>query len=264
MIRRIWTPALLALGLAGLSHPVAAQEEPGKGSLGATLGVPFVLSDSDLSEGQRPRVMLKLHFQYVMNPSWRLSLRGGWGWTGYASDVYAPYPLPGSSGTIDSTKIDQLTYLYPFTATAVYRRTMSENWTVFGGAGLGVYQVRIVNDRQSIYDPVTFERYALWSPGVTLEAGGEFAIPANRNVSLELMAGFHQLLRGDEEKFPSGYSGPHSFLDINFGVNVYFTLPGSSPQVTPVLGESDDAEGEAAPPEDAAAPAEPEEKPDTP
>ena len=261
MIRRFWTPALLALGLAGLSHPVAAQEEPGKGSLGATLGVPIVLSDSDLSEGQRPRAMLKFHFQYVMNPSWRLSLRGGFGWTGYSGEVYAPFPLNGSSGSIDSTKVDQLTYLYPFTATAVYRKTMSEDWTLFGGAGLGMYNVRIVNDRLSVYDPVTFERFSLWSPGVTLEAGGEFAIPANRNVSLELMAGFHQMLRGDDEKFPSGYSGPHSFLDINFGVNVYFTLPGSTPSVTPVLGEGEDAEEETPPAE---TPAEPEEKPDTP
>lgn len=263
MIRRFWTPALLALGLVGISHPVAAQEEPGKGSLGATLGVPIVLSDSDLREGQSPRAMLKFHFQYVINPDWRLSLRGGWGWTGYSGDVYAPYPLPGHAGSIDSTKVDQLTYLYPFTATGVYRRTLSENWTIFGGAGLGVYNVRIVNDRLSIYDPVTFERYTLWSPGFTLEAGGELAIPANRNVSLELMAGYHHLLRGDETKFPSGYSGPHSFLDFNFGVNVYFSLPGSSPAVTPALGD-DEAAGETPPADDAATPVEPEGQPDSP
>ena len=76
------------------------------------------------------------------------------------------------------------------------------------------------------------------------------------------MAGYHHMLRGDDTKFPSGYSGPHSFLDINFGVNVYFTLPGSSPNVTPVLGD-EGAEG-TPPADDAATPVEPEEKPDSP
>ncbi len=264
-MRRIWTPALLALGLAALSHPAGAQDTPGKGSLGGTLGVPLMLADEDLSGGLRPRAMMKLHFQYVMTPLWRLSFRVGFGWTGYSAEEPMPYPMYSSSGGVDSTGVDVLAYLYPFTASAVYTRSVAEGWKIVAGGGVGVYNVKVVNDRIRIFDPVTFERVSLWSPGLTLEAGTEYAIPANRNVSLEGNVTFHKMLHGDEERFPSGFAGPHAFLDVNFGVNVYFRLPGSEPTVTPVLGGQ---EGETtpppAPPTTPNTPAEPPKQPDTP
>jgi hypothetical protein len=252
----------VALGLAALSHPSQAQETPGKGSLGGTIGVPIILSDQDLSTGLRPRLMLKLHFQYVMTPAWRVSVRGGFGWTGYASDVLAPYPFPSSSGGYDTTKVDQLTYLYPLSAGVDYVRSLDENWRVLGGVGFGVYNVTIVNDRNGIQDPVTRERYSLWSPGFTLEAGGEYSLPANRNVGFEGIVTFHQMLHGDDLRYPSGFTGPHSFLDINFGVNVYFWPPGSEPQVTPALGEEEE-ETEPSPPPEPEVPEEPK-SPETP
>ena len=265
-MRRIWTPGLLALGLAALSYPALAQDTPGKGSLGGSIGMPFILADEDLSQGIRPRAILKLHFQYILAPQWRLSFRGGFGWTGYADDAPIPYPVPSGTGGMDSTGIDILTYLYPFTATATYTRSLSEGWKVFGGGGLGVYNVKIVNDRVQIQDPITLEPYSLWSPGFALEAGAEYAIPANRNVAFEWNISFHRMLRGDETMYPSGYQGPHAFLDVNFGVNVYFGLGDTEPAVTPVL---EDEEGEATappatPPDTPPPPEEPPKAPDTP
>lgn len=250
MTPRHWTPALVALGLAALSHPVGAQDSPGKGSLGATVGVPFVLADDDLSEGIRPRLMMMLHFQYVISPVWRFSLRGGFGWTGYSGEVPAPYPYPSSGGGVDSTKVDQLTYIYPIYASLGRVHQLHENWKVMGGLGLGMYNIKIDNDRDPIRDPVTFEIYDLWAPGLSLEAGGEYSLPANRNVGFEANVTFHQLLTSSPERYPSGFGGKHAYLDLNFGVNVYFSLPGSEPAVKPALGE----DGE---PAETTAPAEP-------
>ena len=101
--------------------------------------------------------------------------------------------------------------------------------------------MEILNDRRVVNDPVTFERFTTWDPGFSLEVGGEYFLPANRNVSFEFMTSYNYILSADEDRFPSGYNGNHSWLDLDFGVNVYFNLPGSEPEVSGVLGDDEEA-----------------------
>ena len=259
MRRFLLAPAILALGIVIFPYSVFAQSEPGQGSLGGSIGLPRFLTDNDMSEGQKPRVMFRFHFGYVFSEKLRLSLRGGFGWVGYAA-VPAPFPLQGGSGSIDVTKVDQLTTLAPFTLALDYTIRTSEGWLFYGGIGPGLYRWNILNDRRTVHDPVTFERFIAFAPGIEIEVGAEHFLPANRNVGLEFFSTYNYMLSADEDRFPSGYNGNHSWIDLNFGVNVYFNLGGSDSEVVPVFSEDDEAASEPG----AETPAEPTETPDEP
>lgn len=241
MTKRLLALAILALGVAVVPYSAKAQYGSERGSLGATIGVPFFVTDSDMKTGLRPRLMFKYHFGYVITESWRFSTRGGFGWTGY-SDVPAPFPLQQCCGNPpDLTKGDQLSTVMPFTFTMDYTHSLSESWMLFAGLGPGLYYLNLKNDRKTIHDPVTYERFNWWSPGVSLEAGGEFFFPTNRNVSLEFMSTYNYIFSSDEDSYPSGYNGNHSFVDFNFGVNVYFGL--GSPIIEGVFSDEEDNAG---------------------
>lgn len=253
----------MASGLALLPAPAFAQYATGKGSLGGSVGVPILLATSELKAGQRPRLMGKAHFQYVLTHQFRLSMRGGFGWLGYTRDEPAPFPLQAKEPGGDPTRIDQLTILNPFSAVLQYTR-MVKNWQAFAGAGPGMVRVNILNDRRTIFDPVTHERYSYWSPSVGGEAGGEYFIPANRNVSFEGVGTFHYLLKRNAEKFPSGYSGHHALFDFSVGVNVYFNPPGAAKPATPATAPEGTPEEKKPPESTPETPAEPQPKPDNP
>lgn len=242
MTKRLLALAILALGVSVVPYSANAQYGSEKGSLGATIGVPFFVTDSDMKTGERPRIILKYHFGYVLNDNWRFSTRGGYGWTGYAP-VPAPFPLQQCCGNPpDLTKGDQLTSITLFTATMNYTHFLSESWMLFGGLGPGLYKLNVMNDRKTVYDPATYERFIWWSPGVSFEAGAEFFFPSNRNVSLEFMSTYNYLFSSDEERYPSGYNGNHSYIDFNFGANVYFSLGGPA-QVEGVFSDEEDNAG---------------------
>ena len=259
MSRSLLAPAILAMGIVIFPYSLFAQSYAGQGSLGGSLGIPRFLTDSDMSQGQRPRGIGKFHFGYVFSEKLRLSLRGGFGWVGYNS-VPAPFPLQGGSGSIDFTKVDQLTTLAPFTLALDYTIRSSEGWLFYGGLGPGLYRWNILNDRRTVHDPASFERFLAFAPGIEIEVGAEHFVPANRNVGLEFFTTYNYMFSADEERWPSGYNGNHSWFDLNFGVNVYFDLGGSDPEVIPVSTDDDDAASEP----DAETPAEPTETPDEP
>jgi hypothetical protein len=216
----------------------SAEYGPGKGSLGGTLGVPFLYATQEMRAGQQVRVMGKLHFQYVFTPAMRLSLRGGFGWMHYSEDELAPYPFPSDNSTqsaevYDTTRVDQLMTWQPFTAALVHTGDLNAAGSLkwFGGAGLGLYRFNVMNDRRTVKDPVTKKELSNVSPGATGELGVEYFLPANKNVSFEWLGTMNYLFEANGGKYPSGYAGRHGFIDVSFGVNVYF---GTGPaRVTP-------------------------------
>lgn len=250
-----WTPALLVAGLAILPTRASAEYGPGKGSLGGTLGVPFLFATQEMRAGQEPRLMGKAHFQYVFTPSMRLSLRAGWGWHHFSGDEPAPYPYPSDNSTqsasvYDSTRVDQLTTWVPVTAALVHTGNLDAagNWKWFGGAGLGMYWFNIMNDRRTIKDPVTLKAVSNVSPGATGELGVEYFLPASKNVSFEWTGTANYLFETNGGKYPSGFSGRHGFVDLSFGVNIYFgtgpakVKPVAEPTAAPKTEEKPPAE----------------------
>jgi len=237
LIRPRWALAALAAGLFAVPSVVQAEEIPGKGSVGGTIGFPIILATGELKQGQMPRLMGKANFQYVINKDWRTSFKFGYGWFGWSDKFNAPFILQAAEAGGDTTKGDQLLILNPFTATMQYTHELSKNWLAWVGAGPGVYRVNIQNDHRTIYDPVTHERFKFGSFGVSGTAGAEYFIPANKNVSLLGSATIDYLFNSNTEKYPSGYSGKYMFMDLSIGVNVYFKPLGAKSAPTPVPSE---------------------------
>lgn len=235
MIRPRWALAALAAGLFAVPSIAHAQDETGKGSLGATLGYPLILSPGELKWGQKPRLMGKGNFQYVINNRWRTSFKFGYGWFGWSDQFNAPFVLQAEQAGGDTTKGDQLLIMNPFTAVVHYTHPLGKSWLGFVGLGPGAFRVNIQNDHRTIFDPVTHERYKFGSFGLSGELGAEYFLAANKNVSLLGMGSFDYLFGGaSKEKFPSGYSGTYMFMDLNIGVNVYFKPPGAKSTPVPV------------------------------
>jgi len=235
LIRPRWALAALAAGLFAIPYAVHAQPAPGQGSLGATLGVPFIFAPGDLKHGQKPRIMGKGNFQYVVNKTWRTAFKFGYGWNGYNDEFNAPFILQAEQVNGDTTKGDQLVIMDPFTAVLQYMHPMGKSWMGYAGAGPGVYRVNITNDGRTIFDPVTHERFKFGSFGLSGEAGAEYFLPSNKNVSLSLNGTLNYLFSSHKDKFPSGYSGPYIFADFGIGVNVYFKPLGAKSTPTPML-----------------------------
>jgi hypothetical protein len=198
------------------------------------LGYPFILAPGELKWGQMPRIMGKGHFQYVINQKWRTSIKFGFGWFGWSDKFNAPFILQAEQVNGDTTKGDQILIMNPFTAVMQYQHPLGKSWLGFAGLGPGVFRVDIQNDGRTIYDPVTHNRYKFGSFGVSGEAGAEYFLPANKNVSLLTMGSVDYLFGGaSKEKYPSGYSGKYWFADISIGVNVYFKPLGAKTPPTP-------------------------------
>jgi hypothetical protein len=226
--------AVLALAAVAAFASGAAAETAGKGSVGGSIGVPFFLSDEDTKNGQSPRVLGQLHFQYAFTPKTRIALSGGYGWVGYKDGTLAPYKLVDPA-TGDSVQVmdDVLTKIQPFSLTLLRSfRSQGSGWVPYAGAGINLTRIEIVNDRRKIKDPATFDSYVNWAPGVQAQGGFEYFLGANDNVSFDLNARFAKLFSKDEEQFPTGFTGPHTYAAINFGVNVYFWPIGHKPVET--------------------------------
>ena len=234
-----WALAVLAAGLVAIPSVVHAEPTQGDGSLGATLGVPLVFSPGDLKHGQKPRIMGKGNFQYVMNRKWRAAFKFGYGWNGYSDAFNAPFVLQAAEPAGDTTKGDQLTIMNPFTAVVHYMHPMGKNWLGYLGGGPGVYRVNITNDHRTIFDPVTHERFKFGSFGLSGEGGAEYFLPSNKNVSLTLAGTVNYLFDKNKDKFPSGYQGTYIFADVSLGVNVYFKPLGAKSTPAPAAAPSE-------------------------
>jgi hypothetical protein len=184
--------------------------------LGATFGVPIILGPGELKWGQEPRLMGKGNFQYVINRTWRASFKFGYGWSGYNDAFNAPFVLQAAEVNGDTTKGDQLVIMNPFTATVHFTRALSKNWMWYVGG-----------------DPVTHERFKFGSFGSSGTGGMEYFLPSNKNVSLLGVATVDHLFSSYKDRFPSGYAGPYTFMDVSIGVNVYFKPLGSKSTPTP-------------------------------
>jgi len=222
--------AVFAAMAAGAST-AAAQAPVGKGSLGGTIGAPFFLADDDTKEGQSPRLNFQAQFQYVFTAKSRLMASFGYGWVGYKEGTLAPYEVV-SPATPEGTQFRDLmlTKAIPIELTLIHAfKDQGQGWVPYLGLGANLTEIQIVNDLEKIQDPVTYKPYVNWAPGVQLRAGTEYFLPSNKSVAFDWNAHWSYLFSKNEESFPSGFTGPHQYLTINFGVNVYFWPIGYKP-----------------------------------
>ena len=217
--------------VVAIAPSVSAQGTAGKGAVGGIIGVPFFLADEDTKNGQSPRILAQGQFQYAITSKTRLALSAGYGWIGYKSGTPSPYKL-WDPGTGDSVQVmdDVLTKFQPISATFLRSfRAQGKGFVPYAGLGVNLTRIEIVNKRQKIKDPATFDPYVNWAPGVHAQGGFEYFLSSNQNVSFDGHGRFAKLFSKDEAQFPSGFTGPHAYFTLNFGVNVYFWPIGRKP-----------------------------------
>ena len=223
--------AMAALAAMVLFAPSALAQTAGKGSVGGSIGVPFFLADEDTKNGQSPRLLGQFQFQYAMNNRNRVAFGAGYGWVGYKAGTVAPYRMfhPGLNDSV-AVMDDALTKVVPVSATFFHSfADQGKGWAPYAGLGVNVTRLEIVNDRQKIKDPATFDSYVNWAPGIHAQGGTELFVGSKKNVAFDWNVRFAKLFSKDEEQFPSGFTGPHTYMAINFGVNVYFWPVGHKP-----------------------------------
>jgi hypothetical protein len=255
--------------VAAFASGAFAEGTAGKGSVGGMVGVPFFTGDSDTKNGQSPRALGQLQFQYAFSSNLRLALSGGYGWVGYKAGTPAPYKMyhPGLDDTVQVMD-DVLTKLQPFSLTILRSfKDQGAGWVPYVGAGVNITRLEIVNDRRKIKDYQTLDSYVNWAPGIQAQGGFEYFLGSTGNVSFDLNARYAKLFSKDEAQFPSGFTGPHSYAAVNFGVNVYFWPIGHKPIETapdaPAPDESAPAEAPAEPTPTPTPAPEPPSSPDT-
>ena len=266
-LRTRWAVAVAIAATAASVSNAFAQPKPGMGSLGINAGVPFFTGDADTRYGQRPRLLINGNFQYKFSPSWRLATGFGYGWIGYREDAPSPYPMRDPD-TGDSVHVmrDVLTKVQPIYASML--RSFKPNatkWSPYAGGGLTITRMEIVEKRQRIKDPATFAEWVNWSFGANALAGTELWMGESKTVSLDWTVRWTYLFSKNEKDFPTGFTGNDSFLNFNFGVNVYF-WPGGKPIETAKepVPEPASAPAVAPTPEAPATPAVPDSTPRTP
>lgn len=226
--------AVLAfVAMAVIAPNAPAQGTAGKGAIGGIVGIPFFLGDADTKNGQSPRILAQGQFQYAFTHQTRVALSAGYGWIGYKAGTPAPYKMfhPGLNDSVQVMD-DVLTKFQPISASLLRSfRPQGKGFVPYVGAGVNLTRIEIVNDRRKIKDPETFDSYVNWSPGVQAQGGFEYFVGSG-NVSFDGHGRFAKQFSKDADSFPSGFTGPHTYVTVNFGVNVYFWPIGHRPLET--------------------------------
>ena len=69
---------------------------------------------------------------------------------------------------------------------------------------------------------VTFERLRRVDPGIYAIAG--FDRTMSKHITMTLDGSYTHIFAGDEDLFPSGYSGPKAYFTVRLGVSFWFSL----------------------------------------
>ena len=65
-LRTRWAVAVFLAATAAAAPNAYAQPQPGQGSLGMRIGVPYFLGDSDTKLGQKPRMLISANFSPML------------------------------------------------------------------------------------------------------------------------------------------------------------------------------------------------------
>ena len=229
MIRRVRL-AGVAVVLLLVSAPVARAQAPdttaspqsgarvGRGAVGAQAGTSYFFAEGDYSDGAQPRLSFAAHFRYVMGSNWQWQVSPYFTWSAYSVGTQAPFTDPNFP-----TQPNKDHYLTPIVgASGQLQRTFGKGRTRWHlGAGPAVYRVVVQNHRKVVRDPVTNERHKGTYLGASGEIGVERFLKTLNNTSLEWTLGY-QTAFAKNDKFPSGFDGSVSAVEVRFGAHYYF------------------------------------------
>lgn len=191
---------------------------PGRGAVGVQAGTSYFFAEGDYSEGAQPRLSFAGHFRYVVRGGWQWQVSPYFTWAAYSVGTDAPFIDPNFPTETD--KDFHLTQIVG--GSGQLQKTFGtgrSRWHV--GAGPAIYRVVVQNHRKVLRDPVTNERHQGTYLGATAEIGYERFLKTLNNTSLEWTLAY-QTAYASEDKFPSGYDGTASAIELRFGAHYYF------------------------------------------
>jgi hypothetical protein len=206
MMRKL-AGGLLALLLTASVTPCSASDLTGSGGIGVRGGTLFFTKDELIKEQATPRISGDLVLSYAWTDHITADVTVGWGWSKL------------DSGT-DSFFVANVVPLFP-----IGIRYMLKDATTrpFIGGGGGLYNWSILSqDLGAAKDPVTFERLRRVDPGIYGIAGFERTM--SKHITMTADGSYTYIFAGDEDLFPSGYSGPKAYFAVRLGVSFWFSL----------------------------------------
>ena len=207
MIRKLGG-GIFALALMGMATPSAASDMTGFGGVGIRGGTLFFTQDATTSEQATPRLSGDLVMSYNWTENLTADVTIGWEWSKL------------DSGT-DSFYVANIVPLFPVGLR--YKLQPGKTMRPFVGGGGGLYNWSILSqDLGAAKDPVTYERLRRVDFGVYAIAG--FEREMSRHISMVGEGNYTRIFAGDEDLFPSGYSGPKAYFQVRLGVTFWFSL----------------------------------------
>jgi hypothetical protein len=206
MMRKL-AGGLLALLLTASATPCSANDLTGSGGVGIRGGTLFFTKDELIKEQASPRLSGDLVLSYQWTDHITADVTVGWGWSKL------------DSGT-DSFFVANVVPLFPIGIRYALKDTQLRP---FVGGGGGLYNWSILShDLGAAKDPITFERLRRVDPGIYGIAG--FDRTMSKHITMTLDGSYTYIFAGDEDLFPSGYSGPKAYFAVRLGVSFWFSL----------------------------------------
>ncbi len=218
--------ALVLLATASVGHAQKADSVatkgalPGRGGIGAQIGVSSIVSGGEYADGAQPRLSFIGHYRYVINKHWGWQVSPSFTWNGYVSHAKAPFadlnfPTEGTSKQFYLTQMigaaGQLQY---------FGGSGRTRWHL--GAGPAIYRVVIQNHRKVVEDPISHELHQGTHLGASAEFGYERFSKKLPNTALEATLAASTAFSKSNDKWVSGWNDAPVFAEFRFGANYYY------------------------------------------
>jgi hypothetical protein len=198
--------AIAGVVLCCLSTPCLSADVTGRASIGSALGSLTFISDeymngNALDSRAEPRLYGQIQFSYGFKPYLAATASAGFGWEAYSFDD------------------NRLVTLVPVNVGAEYRLGTGR-YVPRVGAGIGVYQWTVLEDRRVLKDAITRQPLRRDDVGIYGLIGVDyFAIPS---IAVSLDVEGHRIFSKDTRAFPAGYALNDDVLMAKLGVKYFF------------------------------------------
>ena len=225
LMSRFLRGGLLAFLLMGFVASASASDLTGMAAVGIRGGGALFLTGLDpqrtaldgqgrqVSIGQKvsPRLAGDLVFGYVWSDHITLEANTSWAWSRLTS---------GSDALQDSFFVATSV---PFLFSARYLLRDNKTWRPYLGGGGGIYWVSVLSrDLGPAKDPQTFERLRKAAPGIFGTVGVEKRF--TKLVTGTADVAYHYTFSEDQGRFPRGFSGNKSYVQLRLGMNFHFSV----------------------------------------
>lgn len=205
---RSFVGGIIVLLVTATVIPAAASDQTGYGGIGIRGGTLIFTQDPTITQNAVPRISGDLVLSYGVTDHLTADVTVGWGWNKLDTGDPAYF-------------IANVVPLFPVGVR--YRFMDGSVMRPFVGGGGGFYNWSILSeDLGAAKDPLTFERLRRVDLGLYAIAGVERQM--SKHITMTGDGNYTRIFAGDQDRFPSGYSGAKAYFQFRIGVTFWFSL----------------------------------------